>query len=172
MLIVAESYVHQLDPFAIRFTESFGIRWYGLAYAAGFVIAWLFIRWFARTGRSPMSPNAVGDLMTWVIVGVLVGGRVGYALFYDPSLFVGFTSSPPWWDLLAINKGGMASHGGILGVIAVCLLYARRHGLSGLHLLDMGAVSCTGGLFLGRLANFVNAELWGRPLPPERQADP
>jgi phosphatidylglycerol:prolipoprotein diacylglycerol transferase len=110
--------------------------------------------------------------MTYVIIGVLVGGRLGYVLFYQPALLVGFAPTFPFWDLLAINKGGMASHGGVLGVIGACWLFGRRHRISSLHLLDMGALTCTPGLFLGRLANFVNAELWGQPLPAARQSDP
>ena len=76
-----------------------------------------------------------------------------------------------WWNMFRIYKGGMASHGGILGVIVICILFGRRHGVSSLHLLDLFAYSCTVGLFFGRIANFVNGELWGRPLPPEMQSN-
>lgn len=172
LTIVAESYLHRLDPFAIQFTETFGLRWYGLSYAIGFLIAWLVIRWMAKTGRSSLSVEAVGDLMFYVIAGVLVGGRVGYAIFYDPALFVGFRGSFPYWDLLAISRGGMASHGGMIGGICVCLMYARRHRVGALHLLDLVSFACPPGLALGRLANFVNGELWGRPLAAGGQADP
>ncbi|UCD75496.1 MAG: prolipoprotein diacylglyceryl transferase [Phycisphaerales bacterium] len=171
-LLLAESYLHSLDPYAIRFTESFGLRWYGLSYAVGFVIGWLFMRWFAKTGRSPLTPHQVGDVMFYAVVGVLVGGRLGYAIFYDPALLVGFTADLPFWDLLAINKGGMASHGGMLGVIIVCILFTRKHKVSSLHILDMGGLACTAGFFFGRLANFANAELWGRALPASMQGNP
>jgi phosphatidylglycerol:prolipoprotein diacylglycerol transferase len=171
LTFLAESYLHDLDPFAIRITDSFGVRWYGLSYAAGFVIAWSLIEWLARTGRSPLA-GRVGDLMFYVIAGVLIGGRVGYAAFYDPGLFIGFSSSFPFWDLLALNQGGMASHGGIIGVIIACMIFARRNQVSSLHLLDLVAFTCPAGLGLGRLANFVNGELWGRPLPDAMQDAP
>jgi len=160
--LLAESYLHTLDPFVIRFSETMGIRWYGLAYLAGFLIAWAFFRWMGRTGRSPLSREDVADWMMAVIVGVLVGGRLGYAIFYDPALLVRFSSSLPWWDLLALNKGGMASHGGILGFIIGTCWFARRRGYSALHMLDLGAFICGVGLSIGRVTNFVNAELLGR----------
>jgi phosphatidylglycerol:prolipoprotein diacylglycerol transferase len=172
-MFLAEAYFHTLDPFAVEFPASWpiaGIRWYGLSYAAGFIIAWIMFRWFARTRRSPLTVQQVGDLMFAIIIGVLVGGRVGYALFYDRHLFIGFTRGFPFWDLLAINKGGMASHGGIIGVILACWWFARRHNVPFMHLFDMAALGSTPGLFLGRLANFVNGELHGRALP--NQANP
>jgi len=104
-----------------------------------------------------------GDMMIYIILGVLLGGRLGYALFYDPSLFVGFSSAFPFWDLLAIHKGGMASHGGMLGVIVALMLFGSRRGFPLLHPVDIGALIAPPGLFLGRMANFVNGELWGRP---------
>jgi phosphatidylglycerol:prolipoprotein diacylglycerol transferase len=172
LTLLAESYFHTIDPFAIHFTGNFGLRWYGLAYAAGFLIAWLMLRWAAKTGRSPMSVQAAGDAMFYVIGGVLLGGRLGYAIFYDPKLFIGFSDTIPWWDLLAINKGGMSAHGGILGVVGACWLIRKRYGLPFMHQLDLGAIVCTPGLFLGRLANFANAELWGKRIPEAMQADP
>lgn len=170
MLLLAASYLHGLDPFAIRFTDTFGLRWYGLSYAAGFVIAWWMIRAIARRGRSPVPVSAVGDLMFYIIAGVLVGGRLGYVIFYDPSLFIGFSTHVPFWDVLAINRGGMASHGGMIGVSIACLVFARRRSVSVLHLFDLVALTCTPGLFLGRLANFVNGELHGRALPDQMNA--
>jgi len=171
-LIVAESYLHRLDPVVVPLSPTWGIRWYGLAYLAGFVLAWLFIRWMARTDRSPLAPRAVGDLMVYAVVGVIVGGRLGYALFYRPEILVTFSSSPPWWELLAIHRGGMASHGGIIGVITATIIFAYRHRLPSLHLLDMTSVAATPGLCLGRLANFINGELWGKRLSDAAQADP
>jgi phosphatidylglycerol:prolipoprotein diacylglycerol transferase len=173
VIFLAEAYVHQLDPFAIQFTDQFGLRWYGLSYAAGFVIAWLVIRWFAKTGRSPLTARQAGDMMFAVIIGVLVGGRLGWAIFYQAGQpLLEFSSQFPYWELLAINRGGMASHGGMLGVIIACWIFARRARVPALHLFDLGGLTCTAGFFLGRLANFVNAELWGKPLPASMQSDP
>ena len=101
----------------IEFSSGFGVRWYGLSYAMGFLVAWMMIRWISRRSWSPLPPQKVGDLMFAVILGVLLGGRLGYAIFYEPHLFIGFSKSLPYWDLLAINKGGMASHGGMIGVM-------------------------------------------------------
>lgn len=169
--MLAAAYIHRLDPFAIQFTETFGLRWYGLSYAVGFLVAWLIALWFARTKRSPISVVAAGDLMYYIIGGVLIGGRVGYAVFYQPSLF-GFSGDFPFWGLLAIWDGGMASHGGLIGVIVACSLFAARYRVPRLHLFDVAAVMCPPGLAFGRLANFVNGELWGRALPAVRQANP
>ncbi|MFM1833115.1 MAG: prolipoprotein diacylglyceryl transferase [Planctomycetota bacterium] len=172
MTILAESYIHDLSPFAVRLSDTFGIRWYGLAYLSGFVAAWLILKWMARTGRSLLRPEQVGDFMTWMVVGVLVGGRLGYVLFYSIDLLWTFTPSVPFWGVLEIHKGGMASHGGILGVFLACLLYGRSRGITPWHLFDGVAFCAPIGLGLGRLANFVNGELWGRPLPAAMQADP
>lgn len=171
-MLLAESYVHHIDPWVVRFGEGFGIRWYGLAYLAGFLVGWLVLRWMARTGRSLLSAPQVGDFVTAVVLGVLIGGRLGHVLFYDRWLLWEFTASPPWWGLLAIHRGGMSSHGGIIGVIVACMWFARRRGLPTWHLLDLVAFACPVGLGLGRLANFINGELWGRPLPERLRADP
>ena len=103
-MFLAESYLHTLDPYVVQLTDGgFGIRWYGLAYVAGFLIAWSLIKWLANTGRSIVPPGKVADLMIYAIVGVLVGGRLGYAAFYDPSLFTDAARNmdgdvvPPWW---------------------------------------------------------------------------
>ncbi len=103
---------------------------------------------------------------------MLVGGRLGYCVFYDPRLLVDFTPSFPDWGVLAIHKGGMASHGGMLGVIVACCIFAVRSHISKLHLIDVTTLICPPGLFLGRLANFINAELWGRALPESMQGSP
>jgi phosphatidylglycerol:prolipoprotein diacylglycerol transferase len=169
LTLLANAYVHRLDPVAIPISGDIAVRWYGLSYAAGFVITWLFVRWMARTGRSPMTVRQVGDFMFTIIVGILIGGRIGYAALYDPALF-GFQGSVPFWRLLAIWQGGMASHGGIAGYIAASVVYARRHDLPAFHLIDLGAFTSGIGLSLGRLANFINGELWGKPLAPAVEA--
>ena len=124
MLTLAEAYVHDLSPFALRLGDGFGIRWYGLAYLAGFVGGWLILRWMARTGRGLLRPEQVGDFMTWMVIGVLIGGRLGYVFFYSIDLLWTFSGSFPFWGVLEIHKGGMASHGGILGVMGACILWS------------------------------------------------
>ncbi len=180
-ILLAEAYLHQLDPFVIEFPASWqntpfvpdGIRWYGLSYVAGFILAWMLFRWMAVSKRSMIpTASAVADLMFYIILGVLLGGRLGYVLFYQPSLFLEFTGHFPYWGLLAVNTGGMASHGGMIGVILACWLYAHRRRVSPLHLLDLAVLAAPVGLGLGRLANFVNAELWGKALPMSMQSYP
>ena len=170
--MIDQSYLHQLDPFAIQITETLGLRWYGLAYIAGFLIAWAAIRWMGQKKITPIQPNRVGDFIFAAVVGVLVGGRLGYCLFYEPSLFYTLTNDFPWWKLLAIQDGGMASHGGIIGVGVAFFIWGKRNNISILHLFDIGSMFATPGLFFGRIANFINGELWGRPLPTNLQTDP
>ena len=125
--MIATSYLHQLDPFAFQITETIGLRWYGLAYITGFLIAWVIIRWMGKKKISPIQPERAGDLLFVAIVGVLVGGRVGYCLFYELSMFYTFTTDFPWWKLLAIQDGGMASHGGMIGVLVAFYIWGKRN---------------------------------------------
>ncbi len=164
------AWLHDWDPFALRIGGGFGIRWYGLAYVTGFVVAWWLLVGLARRGRVLLSPEAVGDAIVWLVGGVLVGGRLGYVLVYRPSLLVDFSADFPWWGVLSINQGGMASHGGIVGVVVACWILARRHRVPMLHLADCVALVGPIGLGLGRLANFVNGELLGKVVagPGER----
>ena len=175
MIYLAEAYLHTADPFVIEFPSGWplgGIRWYGVAYLAGFVVAWLLVRGLAVAHRTAIPVRAVADLMIYILVGVLIGGRLGYCIFYDPRLLADFTSDFPFWGVLAIHKGGMASHGGMLGVIIACWIFAVRSHISKLHLFDVVALVCPPGLFFGRLANFINAELWGKALPENMQGNP
>ena len=159
------AYLHTLNPFALKFTDTFGIRWYGLAYLAGFLCSYLFIAWLGRRKLTPLPHELASDFVFTVAIGTVIGGRLGYCIFYAPELFSRITSSPPYWGVLAINEGGMASHGGIFGIICACLFYARRHRLSALALFDLCTVGGALGIFFGRLANFVNGELVGRVAP-------
>lgn len=157
--------VHHLDPFAIQFTQNFGIRWYGLAYLAGFICGYWVIRYLAKKGNTPMKPDAVADFITLIAIGVLVGGRLGYCIFYGPELFTSFDAHFPYWGALKVNQGGMASHGGIIGVMLVCWLYGRKHKISVYHLFDLVTFGGSLGFFFGRIANYINGELYGRPAP-------
>lgn len=169
-MMLSEAYFHTLDPFALQISGDFGIRWYGLSYLAGFCLAWLFVKWMAKSGRTPLKHETIGDLIFVVIIGTLIGGRVGYACFYGPELLWDFSAAFPFWGVLAVNKGGMSSHGGIVGVVGACCWYAYRQRVSPLVILDLGAIGTTAGLFLGRLANFVNGELPGKRV--EDQSNP
>ena len=170
--MLANSYIHNLDPFAIQLTDTLGLRWYGLAYISAFALAWIFIRWMGKKKISPIQPEKAGDFIFAGVLGVLIGGRLGYCLFYDQSLLYTFTNNFPWWRALAIQDGGMASHGGMLGVLIAFVIWGKRNNISILHLIDTGAFVATPGLFLGRIANFINGELWGKKLPIEIQQNP
>ncbi len=151
-------YVHHLSPFIIEFGNGFGIRWYGMAYVLGFLAGYALLHWFSKHGYSELSPDKVGDFIFGTAFwGVLVGGRLGYILFYD---FNEVLHDP--LRLFRVWEGGMASHGGILGIILYTYWYSRRHQISWLGLGDDLVVAAPIGLFCGRIANFINGELFGR----------
>lgn len=140
------------------------LRWYALAYIAGLIIGWrLCVALIRRPSlwpneAPPMATKQVEDLLTWVILGVILGGRVGYFLFYQPSYFM---ENPA--EVFKIWTGGMSFHGGFLGVVFAASFFSYRNGVPPLSLADLLAVAAPPGIFLGRLANFTNNELWGRP---------
>ncbi|MFO0827726.1 MAG: prolipoprotein diacylglyceryl transferase [Phycisphaerales bacterium] len=169
---ILASILHTCDPFALRFTDSFGIRWYGLSYALGMFLGWAILRWMSTTHRSPLTKVQVDNFVTALIVGLLVGGRVGHVVFYEPDLLTRFSSSFPFWGLLEIHRGGMSSHGGMIGVAVACIVFGRQNKISILHLGDLICLVAPIGLGLGRLANWVNGELIGKPLPEPMQANP
>lgn len=150
-------WVHDLDPIAVHLGGDFGIRWYGLAYALAFIIgAWLLNRYY-KAAKSPLNPNQQSSFMLAVMIGVLAGGRLGYVILYD----AGSILSQPL-SILQIWKGGMSSHGGFVGVILACLWSARACHVSPFLLGDLVSTLAPLGFLLGRLANFINGELWGR----------
>jgi phosphatidylglycerol---prolipoprotein diacylglyceryl transferase len=150
-------YLHNLDPFIFRLWENVGPRWYGLAYVLAFICGFALLTRFSKRGYLDLSPAAVGDLVTWTaLFGVMVGGRLGYVFFYRPDML----REP--LSILRVWEGGMSSHGGMLGVVLFTLYYARRHKLTWTNLGDNLVVAVPIGLFLGRCANFINGELYGR----------
>ena len=140
------------------------LRWYALAYIAGIVIGWRLVVMTVKSARlwpnkTPvMTAAQIEDMLTWIILGVLLGGRIGYVLFYQPDIYL---QNP--LAILAIWQGGMAFHGGLLGVIVAAWIYTGRQNINRLSAADAIALAVPPGLLLGRLANFINAELWGRP---------
>jgi len=159
----SDYYLHRISPFIIRFSESFGLRWYGISYVLGFVVGILLLRRLSKNRRLRLSLSEVDALMTYLVIGVLVGARVGYVLFYDLSLLVQFESHFPFWGLLAVNQGGMSSHGGFIGVAVLMVIFARRYRYPIMHVGDAVVMAAPPGLFFGRMANFINGELFGRP---------
>jgi phosphatidylglycerol---prolipoprotein diacylglyceryl transferase len=151
-------WVHDIDPVLLPIYGNFAIRYYGLAYLLGFFGGWWLLSRYVRAGRGRLPAAQVTDLMTNLIIGVLIGGRLGYFVLYAPATL--------WKDPLALFQvwdGGMASHGGFLGVAAALAWTARRAQVPMLHLGDLVVTVAPLGLFFGRIANFINGELWGRP---------
>jgi phosphatidylglycerol---prolipoprotein diacylglyceryl transferase len=152
-----------VDPVALQLGP-LSVKWYGLAYIAGLLLGWLYIKrllaqsdlW--RAGQAPLSPQNVDDLLIYMTIGVLVGGRLGYVLFYEPRHFF---NNP--LDIAAVWTGGMAFHGGLVGSILAIIIFAHRFNANAWSMLDVCAAATPIGLFFGRLANFINGELWGRP---------
>lgn len=140
------------------------IRWYALAYIVGLLVGWRIVLratlnpglWGGRPG--PMVAEQVENLLTWIIIGVILGGRLGFVAFYQPAYYL---ANPT--EILAVWHGGMSFHGGFLGVIVATVLFAKRNGLVLGSVADLMALAVAPGLFFGRIANFINAELWGRP---------
>lgn len=153
-----------IDPVALQLGP-LSVKWYGLAYVVGLIGGW----WYAR--RLVSSPALWGsskhpaadeldDMLLWVALGVVLGGRLGFVLFYDLERYL---ARPQ--DIIAIWQGGMSFHGGLLGAATALFLFARRRAHPALSVFDLAAAVVPIGLFLGRIANFINAELWGRPAP-------
>jgi phosphatidylglycerol:prolipoprotein diacylglycerol transferase len=150
-------FVDNFDPFMFRLWDNVGPRWYGFAYVLAFVCGFLVVRYLSHRGYCDLPPNRVSDFITWAaLFGVLLGGRLGYVLFYKAEML----REP--LSILRVWEGGMASHGGMIGLILFTLYYARRHKISWLNLGDNLVVAAPIGLFFGRLANFINGELYGR----------
>jgi len=147
--------IFQIGPVAIR--------WYALAYIAGILLGWLYSRALIRSerlwgGPAPLTLADFDDFVLWVTLGIILGGRTGYVLFYNPGHFIEHPL-----EVAQLWKGGMSFHGGFVGCVLAVVLFARRRGISILPLGDLTCAAGTIGLFLGRIANFINGELWGRP---------
>lgn len=148
-------YFPNINPIAFQ-VGPFAIHWYGLAYVVGILGWWQYSLWLTK--RFPaMSRQLIDDYLVWAVVGVIVGGRFGYIIFYNPSKYM---ANP--LEVLQVWKGGMAFHGGLLGVVIATALYAKRRGIYFLNFSDLACCGVPIGLFFGRLANFVNGELYGR----------
>jgi phosphatidylglycerol---prolipoprotein diacylglyceryl transferase len=154
------------DPIAVALGP-FAIRWYALAYIGGIVLGWIYARSLIKNehlwaGPAPITLPQMDDFILWVTVGIILGGRTGYVLFYNFPFFVAHPL-----EIFELWKGGMSFHGGFLGCVAAVMLFCRAHGISVLSLGDITTAVGPIGVFLGRIANFINSELWGRPADPD-----
>jgi phosphatidylglycerol:prolipoprotein diacylglycerol transferase len=153
------------DPVAFAIGP-FVVRWYALGYIAGIVLGWFYARALIKNeklwdGPAPVTLLQIDDFILWVTIGIIVGGRTGYVLFYNVFFFIQHPA-----DIFELWKGGMSFHGGFLGCVAAVILFARRNNISILSLGDITCGVAPIGIFLVRLANFINSELWGRPADP------
>lgn len=152
-----------IDPVALQIGPV-AVKWYGLAYMAGLLLGWLYVRklltdgslW--RGGAAPFTLERVDDLLLFMTFGVILGGRLGFVLFYEPGYYI---ANPQ--DIVAVWKGGMSFHGALLGCGLAIWAFAHRNGLSAFSSMDLCAAAVPIGLFFGRIANFINGELFGRP---------
>jgi phosphatidylglycerol:prolipoprotein diacylglycerol transferase len=149
----------QFDPVIVQLGP-LSIRWYALAYITALVIGWRLVRRFAALSPAVATPLQVDDFLTWATLGVVLGGRLGYVLFYQPSTYLAHPGM-----ILAVWEGGMSFHGGMLGVAIAIIVFCRRNAIAILGFADRIAIVAPIGLGLGRVANFINGELWGRPAP-------
>jgi phosphatidylglycerol---prolipoprotein diacylglyceryl transferase len=153
------------DPVAIAIGP-FAIKWYALAYIGGIVLGWIYARSLLKNeklwgGPAPISLPQLDDFILWVTLGIILGGRTGYVLFYNLPFFMQHPA-----EIFELWKGGMSFHGGFMGCVIAVMWFARRNNISILSLGDITTAVGPIGLFLGRIANFVNGELWGRPADP------
>jgi phosphatidylglycerol---prolipoprotein diacylglyceryl transferase len=152
-----------IDPVALSLGPV-SIKWYGLAYACGLLLGWQYVRQMLANARlwpngsAPVDVEKTDDLLLYMTLGVVLGGRLGYVLFYKPADYL---ASPV--DIFKVWNGGMSFHGGFIGSIIAILYFARQHSAAPLRILDLAAAATPIGLLFGRLANFINSELWGRP---------
>lgn len=150
-----------IDPVLIQIGP-LAIRWYALAYIAGILLAWLYVRKMVLNpnlwgNQNKPTISEVDDFVIWATLGIILGGRLGYVLFYNPIFYLSHPLEIP-----QIWKGGMSFHGGSAGIVVAILWFAKRRGLNFWHFFDMLAAAAPIGLFFGRIANFINSELWGR----------
>ena len=151
-------WVHNLDPVAVQIGPV-AIHWYGLAYMVAILAGWQVCLSLTRRSGSLVPRQAIDDIMVWIVLGVLIGGRMGEVLFYYPEFYLRHPA-----EIFKIWKGGMSFHGGLAGVVLAVALYCRKRGLSFPALIDLIAFAAPFGIMLGRIANFINAEHVGRPV--------
>lgn len=156
------NYVHSISPIALPIYNELAIRWYGLAYLAGLLLGLFLVQRMVKRGGLNFEYEQLSDFLTWAALGVMIGGRLGYCVFYSPDLLLSFSGSFPFWGVLEVWKGGMASHGGMMGVLFASYMYGRKYNISWFHVNDVTVLGGSLGFFFGRLANFINGELYGR----------
>ena len=157
----------EIDPIIFSFNIggfNLALRWYALAYILGILAAWKIMAvlsrktWLWLNSKSPVTSETIENLMTYMVIGIVLGGRLGYVCFYQPIYFL---NSP--FEIIKVWNGGMSFHGGFLGVVIATIIFAVKNKIPILSIGDLVAIASPPGIFLGRLANFITGELWGRP---------
>jgi phosphatidylglycerol:prolipoprotein diacylglycerol transferase len=151
-------WVHNLDPVLVDLGPV-EIRYYGLAYLLGALLSFWMLEKARKVGRLPLSEKDTSDLVLWLVLGVVLGSRLFYVLFYNFDYYF----SPNWWKVIAVWEGGMSFHGGLFGILIACYWFCRRKGIQLLQVADVLAAPLMLALAFGRVANFINGELWGTP---------
>ena len=153
-----------LSPVAFSIA-GFPVKWYGMSYAISLLLGWQYVKWMLTTPRlwqggknAPFDVAKTDDLLLYMTLGVVLGGRLGYVLFYNPAFYVAHPA-----EIFSVWKGGMSFHGGFLGSVVAMLAFCRQNGIAVLPVMDLVAATVPIGIFFVRLANFINGELWGRP---------
>jgi phosphatidylglycerol---prolipoprotein diacylglyceryl transferase len=162
MLALLEIRYRWIDPVALELPGGFGIRWYGLSYMLSFGVAYFLMRYLAKKGFVRFDPDSVGDLVFSVIIGVLLGARLGYILFYEPGVYMNDPAR-----IIRLWEGGLSFHGGLIGAVTGAWWFARARGIPLIHVMDGMALAVPPGIFFVRMANFVNGELYGRVASPD-----
>lgn len=147
-------FINNFDPVAFE-VFSLEIRWYSLAYIFGIVLGWIYCK--KKLIKDPIVLDLFDDFITYLIIGIILGGRIGYTLFYNFSYYI---NNP--LEILMVWNGGMSFHGGLIGVILSCVIFGKKHKINSFIFLDLVALSAPIGIFFGRIANFINSELYGR----------
>ena len=147
-------FINNFDPVAFE-VFSLEIRWYSLAYIFGIVLGWIYCK--KKLIKDPIVLDLFDDFITYLIIGIILGGRIGYALFYNFSYYI---NNP--LEILMVWNGGMSFHGGLIGVILSCVIFGKKQKINSFIFLDLVALSAPIGIFFGRIANFINSELYGR----------
>lgn len=159
------SMVHQFSPFIFEVTPGFGLQWYGTSLFFIFVLSSLLVRWMASRQRDLLPKAQVLDFILVLLFSAGLGARLGYAVFYEPNLFLMFRAEFPFWGLLALDEGGLSVHGAIFGAFLGCIVFATRFGIGHSYLFDLASVVGALALLFGRGASFFAGELWGRVAP-------
>lgn len=158
---------HDTSPYLFQISDGLGIQWNGLSFMLALILSSIFMSWMVYRQRSELTQKRVGSFVMTCAIGALVGGRVGYCLFYSPILFLKFKADFPFWGVLALNEGGLSSFGSILGLTVGATVFAIRTGVGRLYLYDLMAITAPITIFFSRAANYMTGEFIGRPAPNE-----